>query len=221
MNKLLEDSKKAFESHCNNCAIYIKTTEFRLRVNSIEFCTTSCYAQFLQSQHLDQCVSCHKEIRGSTLRRIGNDLCNFCSPECIKIHLANGIPCKFCRTQICYDFCSTKCRSQWNKLYAIEALPQISLCIQCNQNKPVQCSLIHDDRVYKFCSFSCFFYLKTYAILFPGTIHRLLYSFILINFLQKLQTKENCRIKLLNFIYCLQINVQCVKYTLCARPRSR
>lgn len=175
INQALGERVRSFALGCSRCFTEIKPKELHLRIDSMDFCNRFCYTEFLKDANINCCASCKTNINDSAidvnLQRAGNDLVNFCSQVCSDAYLEVGNRCKFCQTKCSSEsnFCSNKCQVVWNKLYGVRGNFK-TFCTECNHYKFAEVSLLYDKDVYEFCSFACFFYLKTYAAVFPGKL---------------------------------------------------
>lgn len=170
--KLQERDSSTKCVHCQRC---IKKTQSFMQWEYLEFCRTLCYELYIYDGNY-KCASCSIECGpniGPNICIIGNRQYYFCSDSCEKTFFELMKFCRFCRNIITFmnhlnGFCDAVCRNRFQQIYGnVENITEIP-CHQCHLKKTVNCSLVVNKTVYEFCSFSCFFHLKTTNGLQPG-----------------------------------------------------
>lgn len=126
-----------------------------------------------------RCSRCNLECTGTigpNQHIIDNELYHFCGEDCEKQFFGPMKFCRFCRNIIDVDlegnsngFCHTTCQRKFDKIYGFSRESNESQCYQCRSMKKVAIFLSFNGRIYKFCSFACFFHVKNSCAIFPGT----------------------------------------------------
>lgn len=150
---------------------------------NLEFCNNICYESFLYN-NISNCNSCGKNCRlnfGPNVQYIGNRMYYFCNDTCEKTFFDLMKCCRFCRNVVTsmkhFDgFCQSVCRIRFKQLYENCNEATNKPCFKCHLKGSANISLCVDDVTYDFCSFSCFFHLKTMCGLFTGN------TFLLVEF---------------------------------------
>lgn len=124
------------------------------------------------------CAKCQAPSRidllGDVTCRIGNEARFFCGADCKEDFVRDWHMCEFCLNQmddvtdLDQRFCSMRCADEYEKLYADEKVPIIGECIDCEKITSLPIQLLHDGKVYGFCSFRCFFFLKFSCGIYAG-----------------------------------------------------
>lgn len=151
-----------------------------LRWQTKNFCSQNCLFDRMLDLH-DHGLVCAKcaapsriDILGDMTSRIGNETYYFCGAECKTEFVRDLHLCEFCliRMDDVADldkrFCSEDCASDYDRLYAVEKVPITGECTDCEKETSLPIQLLYDGRVYGFCSFRCFFFLKFSCGIYAG-----------------------------------------------------
>lgn len=162
--------------YCSKCERDIKRERPFFQWEFLTFCDAFCYESCMYSgsyscslcaQDCDSNYAIHAHI-------IGERLGHFCSDACERSFFDLMKFCKFCRdisnsTNI-NGFCSLDCQMRYRKLYGSQT-DATKFCYQCNSQTTCNISLCVDGDAYQFCSFACYFHLKTSNGLMPGMLN--------------------------------------------------
>ncbi|XP_055319578.1 zinc finger MYM-type protein 2-like [Sitodiplosis mosellana] len=159
---------------CGHCQRIIKRTQSFMQWGYLEFCNNICYERFMYDDRY-RCGSCSNDCGsciGPNVHIIGNRMYCFCSEMCEKTFFGLMKFCRFCRNTITTmnhsdGFCQSTCRTRFKELYENCGEFTEKSCYQCLLTKPVDIFLQVNGVMHTFCSFSCYFHLKTSHGLFP------------------------------------------------------
>lgn len=151
-------------------------TQSFIQLECLEFCNNYCFERFMYDDNF-KCRSCGKfgQSIGPFVHIVGNRMHYFCNEVCQHTFFDLMKFCRFCRNVInslnhSDGFCQPDCRIRFNQLYDNRVNVAKKPCCQCQSEKSVNILLRVDGVIHGFCSFACYFHLKTSYGLFPGRI---------------------------------------------------
>lgn len=178
---LLEDRRASYKRNCQACQGAIINSTIFLRWYTMEFCDAQCFGTFIDSKIGCLCWSCTSIIGQNHLcvhvERIENELRLFCSEECMTTYCAANKMCDHCgklfdsprsNAGAAKRFCSVACDRKFRRLNTQEVDRTVKPCTDCRLPKRVLVNFVHDNQMYPYCSFTCFFLLKFSCGIFAG-----------------------------------------------------
>lgn len=179
----LEERRESFRLKCSECVRQIKANEPVLRWQTMNFCSQNCLFDHMLEMH-DNGLKCAKcgassriDILGDVMCRIGKEMLFFCGGDCKAEFVRDLHLCEFCLERMANDadedkrFCSERCVADYEKLYAVEKVPITGECTDCETYTTLPIQLLYEGKIYGFCSFRCFFFLKFSCGIYAGN-HR-------------------------------------------------
>lgn len=199
----MEVRRESFRLKCTECVRQIMAGESVLRWQTMNFCSKNClFDHMLEMQDNGlKCAKCRApsriDILGDLVCRIGKDTLFFCSGHCKAEFVRDLHLCEFCLERMANDddvdkrFCSERCAADFEKLYAVEKIPITGECTDCEAITSLPIQLMYAGKVYGFCSFRCFFFLKYSCGIYAGN-HRIIVSCLPKNFMRELSISDQC-----------------------------